>query len=247
MALCFFGALATLSRAAIMLAFSILGFWFVYLCLSLFTSRKNLSRVKLHFGMLVGIVLTVVLVAIFAPDDFTKEISSVSPTAVADRVTGKEQYHTRVASSIFKEYPLFGVGGWGYKHFCLSFMTDEDRRQLQVVGGVNVHNDYMQFLCEHGAIGSALLLAIVLALLVPIFREWGHRVRVAHFVKGSDMPRPTALFCVPAAVVGILLAAVANIIHAFGDCVFRSPAVLSQFLVILACAPGFIEDDGQKR
>ena len=87
-ALCFFAALATLSRAAILLSFSILGFWFIYLCLSLFTCRKNLTRVKLHFGMLVGIVLTVVLVVIFAPDNFVKEISTVSPTAVADRVTG---------------------------------------------------------------------------------------------------------------------------------------------------------------
>lgn len=245
-ALCFFAALATLSRAAILLSFSILGFWFLYLCLSLFTSRKNLTRVKLHFGMLVGIVLTVVLVAVFAPDDFVKEVSTVSPTAVADRVTGKAQYHSRVATDIFKAHPIFGVGGWGYKHFCLEFMTDDDRRELQRVGGVNVHNDYLQFLCEHGAVGAGLLLAVVLMLFIPLFGVWGHRIRVAHFVKGSEMPRPTALFCVPAAVVGVLLAAIANLIHAFGDCVFRSPAVLSQFLVLLAAADGFLGDEGEK-
>ncbi len=246
-ALCFFAALATLSRAAILLAFWILGFWFIYLCLSLFTSRKNLARVKLHLGMLVGIVLTVVLVAIFAPDDFMKEVSTVSPTAVADRITGKAQYHTRVATEIFKDHPMFGVGGWGYKHFCLQYMTDDDRRELQRVGGVNVHNDYLQFLCEHGAVGAGLLLALVLALFVPIFREWAHRVRVAHFVKNSDMPRPTALFCVPAVVVGILLASIANLVHAFGDCVFRSPAVMSQFFVLLAAVEGFLgEGDGNK-
>ena len=245
-ALCFFAALATLSRAAIIFAFVLLGFWFVYLCLSLFTSRKNLRRVKLHFGMLVGIVLTVVLVAIFAPDDFVKEVSTVSPTSVADRMTGKAQYHTRVATDIFKDHPLFGVGGWGYKHFCLEYMTDDDRRELQRVGGVNVHNDYLQFLCEHGAVGAALLLAIVLILFVRIFGAWGHRARVAHFVKGSEMPRPTALFCVPAVVVGVLLAAVANLVHAFGDCVFRSPAVLSQFFVLLTAAEGYLGDDEVK-
>lgn len=245
-ALCFFAALATLSRAAILLSFSILGFWFIYLCLSLFTSRKNLTRVKLHFGMLVGIVLTVVLVAIFAPDNFVKEISTVSPTAVADRVTGKAQYHSRVASDIFRDHMLFGVGGWGYKHFCLEYMTDEDRRQIQIVGGVNVHNDYLQFLCEHGAVGAGLLLLIALFLFVPIFREWGHRVRVAHFVKGAELPHPTALFCVPAVVVGVLLAAIANLIHAFGDCVFRSPAVLSQFLMLLVASTGFLgAEDGK--
>ena len=243
-ALCFFAALATLSRAAILFAFSLMGFWFIYLCLSLFTSRKNLTRVKLHLGMLVGIVLTVILVTIFAPDDFVKEVSSVSSTAVADRVTGKGQYHTRVATAIFRDHPLFGVGGWGYKHFCLSYMTDEDRRQLQKVGGVNVHNDYLQFLCEHGIVGAGLLLFIVLTLLVPLFRAWGRAVRVAHFAKRAELPRPTALFCVPAVVVGVLLAMIANLIHAFGDCVFRSPAVLSQFLILLAAAEGFLPEEG---
>jgi len=246
-ALCFFAALATLSRAAILLAFSILGFWFIYLCLSLFTSKKNLTRVKLHFGMLVGIVLTVVLVAIFAPDDFVNEVSTVSPNAVADRVTGKAQYHSRVAIDIFRDHPIFGVGGWGYKHFCLQYMTDEDRRQIQVVGGVNVHNDYLQFLCEHGAVGAGLLLVILLIVSGKIFREWAHRIRVAHFVKDADMPHPTALFCVPAAVVGILLAAAANLVHAFGDCVFRSPAVLSQFMILLVAAEGFLGEDEVKK
>jgi len=175
-----------------------------------------------------------------------KEVSTVSPTSVADRMTGKAQYHTRVATDIFKDHPLFGVGGWGYKHFCLEYMTDDDRRELQRVGGVNVHNDYLQFLCEHGAVGAALLLAIVLILFVRIFGAWGHRARVAHFVKGSEMPRPTALFCVPAVVVGVLLAAVANLVHAFGDCVFRSPAVLSQFFVLLTAAEGYLGDDEVK-
>ncbi len=243
-ALCFFAALATLSRAAIMFAFSLMGFWFLYLCLSLFTSRKNLSRVKLHFGMLVGIALTVVMVGVFAPDDFMKEINTVNPTAVADRMTGKAQYHSRVAGAIFKDHVLFGVGGWGYKHFCLEYMTDEDRKQMQMVGGVNVHNDYLQFLCEHGLVGTGLLLAVVLALLLPLFRVWGREVRVAHFTKRSDLPRPTALFCVPAVVVGVLAATVSNLIHACGDCVFRSPAVLSQFLLLLAAAEGFLPEEG---
>ena len=122
-------------------------------------------------------------------------------------------------------------------------MTDEDRRQIQIVGGVNVHNDYLQFLCEHGAVGAGLLLLIVLFLVAPIFRDWGHRVRVAHFVKGAELPHPTALFCVPAVVVGVLAATVCNLIHACGDCVFRSPAVLSQFLLLLAAAEGFLPEE----
>ena len=245
--LTFFAALATLSRAAIMLAFSVLAFWFLYLCLSMFTRHKNIKRVKLHLWMIVGVVFTVVLVSVFAPKEFTAEVTTLSPTSVADRMTGKAQYHTRVATEIFKDHPLFGVGGWGYKHFCLEYMTDAERRQLQKVGGVNVHNDYLQVLCEHGIVGGLLLLAVVIMLFVPLFSHWGRMLKIAHFTKGEDLPRPTALFCVPAVVVGALIAAAANLVHAFGDCVFRSPAVLTQFLLLLAAVAGFLSDSKEVR
>ncbi|MBO5940383.1 MAG: O-antigen ligase family protein [Kiritimatiellae bacterium] len=245
--LTFFASLATLSRAAIMLAFVILGFWFVYLCLSLFTRHKSVKQVKLYLWMIAGIVLTVIMVSVFAPKEFADEINTLSASSVADRVTGKAQYHTRVATEIFKDYPLFGVGGWGYKHFCLEYMTDAERKQLQVVGGINVHNDHLQILCEHGLVGGILLLSVVIMLFFPFLKHWGYTLKVANFTKGKDLPRPTALFCVPAVVVGVLIAAAANIVHAFGDCVFRSPAVLSQFLILLAAVEGFLHDDrGEK-
>lgn len=247
MGLNFFASLATLSRAAILLSISIMGFWFLYLVLSLFTHSRNIKRVRLHIWMIVGVIATATLVSVFAPENFGKEISTLSPTAVADRVTGKAQYHTRVATAIFNDHPLFGVGGWGYKHFCLQYMTADDRKVLQVFGGVNVHNDYLQFLCEHGLVGALLLAAIVLMLLIPLFGHWGRMVKVAHFTKNDDMARPAALFCVPAVVVGVLLATVANLVHAFGDCIFRSPAVLTQFFVLLAAVPGFFHEDTEQR
>jgi O-antigen ligase len=197
--------------------------------------------------MIVGVVFTVILVSVFAPKEFTEEVTTLSPTSVADRMTGKAQYHTRVATEIFKDYPLFGVGGWGYKHFCLEYMTDAERKQLQKVGGVNVHNDYLQILCEHGLVGGLMLGAVVVMLFMPFFRHWGHRLKVAHFTKSKDMPRPTALFCVPAVVVGVLVASVANLVHAFGDCVFRSPAVLAQFLILLAAVEGFLHEGGERK
>ena len=241
--LTFFAALATLSRAAIMLSFSVLAFWFVYLCLSLFTRHKNIKRVKLHLWMIVGVLFTVVLVSVFAPKEFTDEVQTLDSKSVADRMTGKAQYHARVATEIFKDYPVFGVGGWGYKHFCLQYMTDAERKQLQKVGGVNVHNDYLQILCEHGIVGGAFLLAVVLMLFLPLFRYWGQALKIAHFTKGKDIPHPTALFCVPAVAVGVLIASAANMIHAFGDCIFRSAALLSQFMLLLAAVEGFLPKD----
>jgi hypothetical protein len=79
-------------------------------------------------------------------------------------------------------------------------------------------------------------------LFLPFFSHWSRRLKIAHFTKSKDLPRPTALFCVPAVVVAVLVAAVANFVHAFGDCVFRSPAVLTQLLLLLASVEGFLND-----
>ena len=43
---------------------------------------------------------------------------------------------------------------------------------------------------------------------------------------------------------GLLLAALATVVHSFCDCPLRSPAVLSLFFVILAALPGFMPNEG---
>jgi hypothetical protein len=56
----------------------------------------------------------------------------------------------------------------------------------------------------------------------------------------KQSPKPTSFFILPAPVFCILAGATASIIHGFGDCPFRSPAVLTLFFVSLAAADGFL-------
>ena len=158
-----------------------------------------------------------------------------------DRVTGKGQYHVRVATEIWKDHPVFGVGGWGYIHFCIPKMTRSEYRSIQKVGGINVHNDYLQFLAEHGAVGFGALVAMVLLLVWPVFRTWAWLVKSVRFMKKKDQPpQPIHIFALPASAFCILTTAVATLIHSFGDCPLRSPAVLTLFFVSLAAIPGFL-------
>ena len=248
MALCFFGALCTLSRAAILLSFVLAGLGFLYvLCEMLFSRRDRASRVRRAAVTVVGGMAVLVAVNVFAPSDLGKELDTLSGSAVIDRVSGKAQYHTRVATEIFKAYPFFGVGGWGYRHFCIPFMREDELKQLQTVGGTNVHNDYLQFLAEHGAVGAGALFAAWLLLALPIFRKWGKLYKVARFSKREQAPpRPTAVYSLPAPAFWIVAGCAAVLVHAFGDCPMRSPAVLTLFMTSLACADGFMpreEDD----
>ena len=120
-------------------------------------------------------------------------------------------------------------------------MTSDELRQQQKVGGINVHNDYLQFLAEHGIVGFGLLVAIVILLLMDVFRNWEALVRATRFVSRKELPpKPVLLFVLPASAFCLLAAAVATFVHGFGDCPLRSPAVLTLFFVSLASIDGFM-------
>ena len=240
-AIFYVAALTTLSRASIILVTLLAVVFAAHSFVFAFARMKRKKRVRasaLGFLALVGIVLCMVL---FTPADLQREVDTLNTGAVLDRVTGKGQYHVRVATEIWKDHPLFGCGGWGYKHLCLTKMTEKELRNIQITGGINVHNDYLQFLAEHGIVGFGCLVAIVILLLAPVCGDLQQMARSVRFLPTKDQPpRPVSLFIVPAPVFCILMTATATFIHGFGDCPLRSPAVLTLFFASLAAMDGFM-------
>lgn len=112
---------------------------------------------------------------------------------------------------------------------------------MQVVGGINVHNDYLQFLAEHGIVGFGLFAAIVVLLLWPFGVVWRAMVESVRFIPTKDQPpQPVQVFVIPPPAFFIFLTAIATFIHGLGDCPLRSPAVLTLFLVSLAAIDGYL-------
>lgn len=248
-AIIMYAVLATLCRAAMLSLIVLASLAFLYYECALFFSRsdrgKNMKKAAL--GVMGGIVI-VISMFIFGPKQWTRELQTVSSLDVLDRVSGKAQYHSRVAVAILQDYPLFGIGGWGYRHLCTKYMTNDELKQLQTLGGANVHNDYLQFLCEHGVVGAGLLAVIVLLLVAPIFRGWFTLYRAARFVRtAASPPSPRALYCLPAGTLWILLGNAALLLCASGDCPLRSLAVQSAFFVSLACADGYLPREQESR
>lgn len=241
-ALIMYAVLATLCRAAMLclITLAVLAFLY-YECSLLFARSNRASSVKKAALGVVGGTLVVISMFIFGPKNWTRELQTVTSHAVLDRVSGKAQYHSRVATEIFQDNPLFGIGGWGYRHLCTKYMTDDELKQLQLLGGANVHNDYLQFLCEHGLVGFGLLVVIFLLLVSPLFRCWFKLYRAARFLRTEALPAsPRALYCLPAGTLWIMLGDAALLICASGDCPLRSLAVMSAFFVSLACADGYL-------
>ena len=244
-----FAALATLSRAAIILVSSLAVLFFAHTAFVELHRMPKAKRVRALAWSLLGFVALAFSLAFFVPSSLEREIDSLDTSTVLDRVTGRGQYHVRVATELWKEYPLFGCGGWGYKHFCLTKMTEDEMRNIQMVGGVNVHNDYLQLMAEHGTAGFLLFLAALVLLALPLARTWRRLANGVRFLPVKRQPpAPQTFFALPAPAFGLLAAVLATLVHSFGDCVQRSPAVLALLMVELAAAEGFLPrfEDGDR-
>lgn len=240
-ALFYFGALNTLSRAAIMLVTSLAIVFFFYTFISTLSKRSKATKVKRGVIAIAALAFAMFLASVFMPENMRREVNTLDATGVLDRVSGRGQYHARVATEIWKTYPLFGCGGWGYKHFCIPKMTAEELRHIQQTGGINVHNDYLQFLAEHGTVGFILIVALFVLALKPTVVVWKKLVNAARFApKDKRPPSPIVIFSLPAGAFAALLAMVATMIHAFGDCPLRSPAVMSLFFIIPVAIDGYL-------
>ena len=202
-----------------------------------------MARVRaLALGAL-GIAILVFAASLFVPDGAQREVGTLETSDVLNRVSGRGQYLTRVATELWKENKLFGCGGWGFAHFSRQKLLPGE--SLQTIGGINVHNDYLQMLAEHGLVGFGLIVAVVVMLVWPIGRLWRRLARETRFMKPKDLPaRPVQIFVLPAPLFCIFVAALCTLIHAFGDCPLRSPAILTLFMVALAAMPGFLPEKG---
>lgn len=239
----YFSALNSLSRSAIILATCGAAFLFMLAGVERMKQLHRADRVKFGAMMFFAVVGVSLFAMLFTPDSVRREINTIDTTGVLDRVTGKSEYHTRVATEILYDYPVFGCGGWGYAFLSPSKIPDIAEKASKHgwgAGSANVHNDYLQFACEHGSAGILLLVAIVVFAVLPAAMRWRRLAIYARFTKHSGLPSPKGFFCFPPMGIAIYVSAIATLIHAFADCPFRSPAIMSLFFVELVLVEGYL-------
>lgn len=209
-AVCAASAFASLSRGAIMLCSVLIAAIAVralFVALSTFDRR----RIRRVFAVsTLAVAVAVAGTALLLPKSVKDEFAALDMTKVCARLTGDSQYHVDLALAMWKDHPLFGVGGWGYKYLTNEYAKHRPWIRVQKFGGINVHNDPVQFLAEHGAVGFALMLGSLALLIMPLI---GRR-------------REPLVFA-------ILTVCALTTLHSFGDAIFRSPAIMSLYAVIL--------------
>ncbi|MBR4171717.1 MAG: O-antigen ligase family protein [Kiritimatiellae bacterium] len=238
----FLGAFGTLSRAAMLLSAVCLLAYGLYMVVGVWQAASGVGKAKMGIAAVVVVFFGVLGSTILAPKALKAELDTITVAAVLDRVSGAG-YHNRIASEIFADHKQFGVGGWGYVHYQRKYMTPEDKKHIQTIGGANVHNDTLQFLAEFGLIGFALLVLCLLGILVPVFIElvnFSRKIKNLPAAGVSQIPKPTWFYRLPPEVIAVFLGCTANIIHSLGDCPFRTPANQIIWFCALVCMTGYI-------
>ena len=241
--LSFSGAIASLSRAAILLSVLSLAVMIVYMLIYVWRNVTPGIRATILASLFAMCVIVAASFAVFKFEKLRAEVRTITFSAVVERVTGSGLHYARVAKAMFRDHPVFGVGGWGYPRYQLQYMTPDEIKNMKVVGAVNVHNDSLQFLAEQGAVGYALILACVALLAVPVF--WKAlvvcRARVTTEEEG-DTPKGSIgwLQRFPIPVVAVAVGTTATVFHSLGDLPFRCPAVMIVWVLAWSCVPGWL-------
>lgn len=233
-AIFFVAALDTLSRAAIMLLTVTAVIYFAHTTIIFLARMPKARRVFIGVWSMVIFGVVIFFATVFMPRNIRREVRTLDSITVLDRMTGKRQYHTRVAMDIWKEHLVFGCGGWGYGHISPTKLREGE--QFQLAGGINVHNDYLQLLAEHGIVGFGLIVAAVIVLLWPVFAKWR---RISNALRFKKSRRMKVAVCTAAAFF-IFVAMLATLVHALGDCPLRSSATMVLFFVAIASMPAFM-------
>lgn len=231
------GALFSLSRAAILLALVLLVAGGLYAVRHAWRLVEMGVRLKALAIFLLLLVFGTALL-IFGPSDnpVLRELRAVPWDRFGEETFGARWQQTCSAWSIWLDHPWFGVGGCGYRHVvCLEL--DEGARTLLHRGGVNVNNDAMQFLVEHGLVGFGLMLGAVAVLLAPVVR----RLLVAQTTNLDGWTgEPWLIFRVSPVTIMLLTGTAMVFLMSLIDLPFRSPAILVTWCISLACAPVFL-------
>lgn len=210
-------AFASLSRFAV-LAVGVISVSFFVAWIGMHWKDISVGQyVNLGLGAIVVLVGLIYLLYAFGKGAVAKEFAGTS--VVEKDVLGYYEargFQIPPAIEMWKTSPWFGVGGWGYPYLVKNYL-DRDYHAKLGQGKANVHCDPVQFLAEHGIIGSALLL---LGMLI-LFADW----------RGVLKWRYKGLAWMGMSGVGLVL------LHSLVDLPFRCPAVLWSWGLILVIIP----------
>lgn len=122
-------------------------------------NKENVSS-KIFKGIFGGIILIIVLVI---ASGFIPNVSMIYDRIFnsSNLLNGRERLYD-LAWTLFSDNPLVGIGWGNFKYYYSNFYN--------VAEQLNVHNVYLQLLCEIGIVGTFIILGFMLHSLIKPYK-----------------------------------------------------------------------------
>ncbi len=234
----FAGMLYFAALPALML-YTAVGF-LVLIYFGVYTSAHVSKSFLTKFYLLTFIIITSILVlsllvlpqsSLTAKVGLTADLSGYWETLLATK-----KIRSEAALQIWKESMWFGKGAEGYQHYLGTVLDDQGWSLVRVNKGL-VYNDLIQALCEFGVLGSAILSALILTLLIPVC----HRAHIAwgHDTHDINAGRKYLLRISPLVVTGVI-ATLCCFGESFIASPYRLPAIFVSVFIVMLTMPAFL-------
>lgn len=231
------GVFFSLGRAGMVLTTGILAVALLYGCIYLWGRITIATRIRLRV-LIGGMALAAGFFVVTVPDnDIIRELRTINLLQLHKQLQGDRAELARSAMDIWQDYPWAGVGGWGFRRYVGIYMGPERYEYLRSAGRANVHNDAIQYLCEHGVIGASLILGLIFVLIGQLW----FRLAVMPRKEDADAIKPRTWFMSVSPVVWFcVIGTSATVIHSLVDLPFRNMAIIAVWFIALASAPAFV-------
>ncbi|MEE9367378.1 MAG: O-antigen ligase family protein [Pontiella sp.] len=215
--LCLISAGLTLSRFGAFVAMALLGVILIIFLKKYYSTVKGAAAVNLIIGSVIAAFIGLTLFFGAGKGALAREISQkalVGESSVAGDIGGRF-IQFPYAWAMFRDYPLFGSGGWSYRSLAPLYIPEGNRAYWDGVGKDNLHCDPLQFLTEFGLLGTACIAFIIGILIKRILNTQRHSTVSIWIIIGLF----TVLF------------------HSFFDLPFRCPAIVFEWCILLTILP----------
>lgn len=178
--LCLAGAHLSFSRLGIVLAWTIGTITLIHVFCILWPRFTATKRLNLGVSLAAACCLIALAVGPWGENTLRQEFAQRTPPM--ERLMPNMESHVKLdlrlrslfareAFGIWRENSWFGVGSSGFRYLLPLRLQEPARTQASThFGWANVHCDPLQFLCEFGLVGGALLGAAWLLLVRPVIR-----------------------------------------------------------------------------
>ena len=194
------------------------------------------KRYRFVAGILFSLVLVSGSIAFFIPKSpIISKVIGLQDISSFEQMTASRVFRTNAALKIWEESPWTGVGVDGFSQYLGTVIEDSDWKLMKSDKRL-VWNDGIQFLCEWGVIGTGVLGAMIITILIPLFV----RLRNLFGTRSSTRTAGDVFLMFDAYIVPSVVVVVMLLIEGWFSSPFQSPAVFISWFCVLAVLPGLL-------